>query len=102
MRATSSDLLIVFLFTSVFGEIDAAVEMHPLGAHRLACRATLSALRKKVRLREIQSGRWCACKDVTGSKDPAEVTVVQLIGQIEDKRQAVKRPESEAPGPSEF
>ncbi len=42
----------------------------------------------------------CAGKDVTGSKTQAKL--VQLIGQIEGKRQGLKRSESEAPGRLNF
>ncbi len=46
------------------------------------------------------SGDGVRGKDVTESKDLAKL--VQLIGQIEDKRQGEKGPVSEAPGPANF
>jgi len=45
----------------------------------------------------IQSGRWCGIEDVTGSE--TQPKLVQLYRAIEDKRQEVKRYESEAQAP---
>ena len=50
---------------------------------------------------ETQSGQWCAVKDVTVSKDPAEIRVA-YIWQVCDACQAEKRPESEGAIPLNF